>query len=856
MSGAELDKIAPFWRTVSLLWKTARLRAKGRAMRQRALMKQRNPKAWVPSEGNFLNRLATIGMLLFMAYIHGLISHQIGTAVKVAAQVASEHDGQVTVSVSTMEDLKKSEPRGRIEQALQRAASERSMELGTRFLDEEYFLKERYRTLGLRGFVARSHYFANLSELRHLPPLAMLCGNGLLLWWLLMLVCQGEGLELDIQRRRHPMWEWLLSHPIRPEAAFLAEMIAPLAVNPTYLMAPVFWMFLLGQVYELSSAIIGGLLIGLTFAFATAYLNKTIELCAMLRLSVRSRGALLGLLSWLGYAAMLIPIFAFGKQEYITAFARWLAPHSHWPQPPVLSWALGNWSGDEFVWWHAVLGSCGFALLLTGGCIALGAWGTQKGLEGGFDSTARAPRMLDLSQRSRFGREPLYRKELLWFWRDRGAMVQAVLIPLTIAAMQAFNLRQVVAAAGQHWNSLCALAIICGTYFLIILGPRSLSSEGPALWLALTWPRGLEDLLKAKARLWWLLSSIIVAAVLVFVAVRFPSDAWKVALVGVGWWFFSRSLAEKAVTLVNAPSSAGEPEPVSRSRQWTAMLGTLAFGSGVMAQNWHLAIIGIVFSSLTAAAMWQNLRARLPFLYDPWSETFPPPPTLMHAMIAIACMVEGVAITSAFITGFGGKETLFVGQAIAYGVAAGITYLIMHRFLARRGVSSAAIWRWPREAPSPTRSGNIIMELASTFPGAAGVTGLCLGLALGLFGIAYRAALWHIPEIAQVLQQHADALRDASNTRVFLVLTTVVFAPIAEEYLFRGMLYRALDREWGGWRAVAGSAAFFAIYHPPLAWLPVFTLGLMNAYLFKRLGRLLPCVLCHMAYNAVVVLTT
>jgi membrane protease YdiL (CAAX protease family) len=34
------------------------------------------------------------------------------------------------------------------------------------------------------------------------------------------------------------------------------------------------------------------------------------------------------------------------------------------------------------------------------------------------------------------------------------------------------------------------------------------------------------------------------------------------------------------------------------------------------------------------------------------------------------------------------------------------------------------------------------------------------------------------------------------------------FAHAAEEYLFR-FLYRALGRDWGGWRAVAGSAAFW-----------------------------------------------
>jgi membrane protease YdiL (CAAX protease family) len=83
-------------------------------------------------------------------------------------------------------------------------------------------------------------------------------------------------------------------------------------------------------------------------------------------------------------------------------------------------------------------------------------------------------------------------------------------------------------------------------------------------------------------------------------------------------------------------------------------------------------------------------------------------------------------------------------------------------------------------------------------------------------------------------------------------IAAIGFAPFAEEYLFRGLLYRALDREWGGWRAILASAAFFALYHPPLAWLPVALLGVANALLFKKTGRLAPAVLLHMVYNAVV----
>ena len=70
--------------------------------------------------------------------------------------------------------------------------------------------------------------------------------------------------------------------------------------------------------------------------------------------------------------------------------------------------------------------------------------------------------------------------------------------------------------------------------------------------------------------------------------------------------------------------------------------------------------------------------------------------------------------------------------------------------------------------------------------------------------------------------------------------------------MFRGLLYRALDREWGGWRAVVGAGAFFAIYHPVLSWAPVAALGMMNALIFKHSGRLAPAVATHMAYNAVV----
>jgi membrane protease YdiL (CAAX protease family) len=128
------------------------------------------------------------------------------------------------------------------------------------------------------------------------------------------------------------------------------------------------------------------------------------------------------------------------------------------------------------------------------------------------------------------------------------------------------------------------------------------------------------------------------------------------------------------------------------------------------------------------------------------------------------------------------------------------------------------------------------------------------GALLGLCAVGYRQVVLQLPAIQELIARHPEMAMTSTAHFWWLALLAIGFAPIAEEYLFRGLLYRALDREWGGWRALVGGAAFFAIYHPPLSWLPVGLLGLLNAFIFKKAGRLLPCVFSHMAYNAALVL--
>ena len=847
-----------FWPTVRLLLRVTRTRAKGRRTRQQQLLNQRS-QGTATNWGGVGYGLA----VLFMAGLNIGAAFMVSLAVNSGERILAERRGKIIVSRVFLEGLNSAE----------RVARETSGSPDD-FMPEEFYSSEARRIVedygGARPAVeqklrdaVRDHRTANfitkdeaspgLGAFLKAGPLPAMLGSVVLLWWVVMLVFQGEGLELDLQRRRHPMWEWLFSHPVPPGAVFLAEMISPMAANPIYWSGPLFAGFLYGMVYDPVLGILATLVIGVPITIAAACLGKALEIGVILRFLPRSRGAMIGLMGWLGYASMMLFfVGAFFIPKAISSVGRHLNVFTAVPWP-WLALFLGGKGDGSFSFLYGML-TCWFAAGITvAGAVWFSVWGTEQGLSGNFAAADSGPSASRRGGR-RFGKEPLYRKEFLWFIRDRSAIVQTILIPVTVAGVQVFNLRGFLGHAQDAWNYLCGVGILFGTYFLWILGPKSLSSEGTALWIALTWPRGLESLLKAKAWLWSMISSGMVALVLGYAVYVFPANIWKIALVGIGWFIFGRSMAEKTVTLVSITSSSGEREQIPWTRRWTAQLGMLTFAIGILTQQWHIAIMGIVYSYLTAAAMWQNFRARLPYLYDPWSETLPAPPTLMHAMIAISILVEGGAVVTGIIVGVAGPENIAVAQAIGYAVCAVIVSFGVDHFLGERGVLLRDVCLWPAvpgaagESLAWWRDGTGKRKLFSLLPlGAAG------GVVLGLLAHGYLTILQHLPATAEMMRKSQEEMAKIPNLRFSYAVMAVVFAPFAEEYLFRGLLFRALDREWGGWRAVVGSAAFFAIYHSPMSWLPVGLLGAINALLFKKTGRLAPAVVLHMVYNAVVV---
>ena len=106
-------------------------------------------------------------------------------------------------------------------------------------------------------------------------------------------------------------------------------------------------------------------------------------------------------------------------------------------------------------------------------------------------------------------------------------------------------------------------------------------------------------------------------------------------------------------------------------------------------------------------------------------------------------------------------------------------------------------------------------------------------------------------DIIDILADHRDPLSIG-----LVVVSAVVVAPVAEEFLFRRVLQGWLERllpARDGAAAIGLAAAAFALAHlgQGLGFVPLFPFAVVLGILARRTGSLLPCVLLHGLFNAV-----
>lgn len=104
-----------------------------------------------------------------------------------------------------------------------------------------------------------------------------------------------------------------------------------------------------------------------------------------------------------------------------------------------------------------------------------------------------------------------------------------------------------------------------------------------------------------------------------------------------------------------------------------------------------------------------------------------------------------------------------------------------------------------------------------------------------------------------VFAEYQDLIKnldiDAGNP-VLMIFSVVVFGPLVEEILFRGMIFGKLRRAFSFWPSAVISAVLFGVFHLNLVQgIYAGAFGLALAYIFEKTETLWGCYLLHALFN-------
>ncbi|MEX0952924.1 MAG: type II CAAX endopeptidase family protein [Nitriliruptoraceae bacterium] len=211
----------------------------------------------------------------------------------------------------------------------------------------------------------------------------------------------------------------------------------------------------------------------------------------------------------------------------------------------------------------------------------------------------------------------------------------------------------------------------------------------------------------------------------------------------------------------------------------------------------------------------------------------------------------GMAITAYFVGQLTVGVFVGVGSQVAGRELSDTGWMILALVATTGGLLFALGWLRLR--------GRLTAHLWGPEPG--GARAVMLGLVFGVLGtlLTYllNGAVGFITEIdGGVEQQVVQDAMSGGTSLLLAVIVAVVLAPIAEELLFRGLLFPALRRWIGLWPAAVLSSVAFTVVHveivlsQPLALVGLFAFGILLAWTHHRFGNLLVPIIAHAMFNS------
>ena len=646
-----------------------------------------------------------------------------------------------------------------------------------------------------------------------------------LMWTVSVLVPLGSG---DLAR---PDWdlEWLVTLPSPINTVLWARVFERSVVNPAGLLAllptttMVAWYSSLGWFSPLLA-----LAASLVLLLLAAMLRTLVDTGLRLSLAPSKLANLQAMISILCTLPMYVGMsFGMGKEGFAFGWADAMPAWSAWTPPGLIVTLLNAQDAS------AALLAAGALLAQLLVLLALGMAVLRHQLRHGVVGSGQRASVRKAARaapappgRWRIG-SVIQRRELTLLARDRNFLVQTMFLPLLILGGQVVFTGRLKDLHGLLDSPalLASTGFFLGTYTLMMSAFQNLNKEGGALWLLYTFPAGVEQALREKARLWAVLA--MVYPIIMFGVALAWMPAWRWDMAGLMLLALA-GIALYAVIGVALGVFASDPLATEASAKmrptymYLYLLLTGLYIAALAAGNVTQQLVFVVLTGALAVALWQKARDEMPYLLDPAAS---PPARVSAADGLMAAMLFFVLQVLALLLLKDQGPASLQQIALAFGIAGALTYIL----------TRLVYWRSKATGVPHIRHGRPAWRLV------LGGTALT-----AVFGVVYTMLLH-----SYGLAPPASPLLDGPWSWLWLGALAVLAAPLCEEFIFRGLLQGGLRRSLPAWQAVLIGSAIFAIVHPPASMLPVFVLGLCTGWAYEKSGSLLAPMLVHASYNAV-----
>jgi membrane protease YdiL (CAAX protease family) len=233
------------------------------------------------------------------------------------------------------------------------------------------------------------------------------------------------------------------------------------------------------------------------------------------------------------------------------------------------------------------------------------------------------------------------------------------------------------------------------------------------------------------------------------------------------------------------------------------------------------------------------LAVTLVLISKPW-----PPEGFSRRLVALAACAYGGLLLGAWVHRFSGIEAgeTSIGRMIVATLSfQGAGLILIGRFLREQQNSWAEAFGFSNQRRQAV---------------VVGVLGALVFLPVG-WGLQQASALvmTHLPHLHLEPREQVpvQALRVSISWggRIAMGATAILLAPVAEEMLFRGILYPVVKQIGHPRLALWGTSLLFAAVHLNLAtFVPLTVLALVLTVLYERTNNLLAPISAHVLFNA------